>query len=69
MWIFVEGAGKVIIDDEVRSVGRGDFVYISPGKKHSVKAFTELHIIEVQVGDELSEDDIERFDLDWNDID
>lgn len=69
MWSFVEGAGIVIIDDEVRSVGRGDFVYISPGKKHAVKAFTDLHIIEVQVGDELSEDDIERFDLDWNDID
>ena len=69
MWIFVEGAGIVIIDDEVRSVGRGDFVYISPGKKHTVKALTDLHIIEVQVGDELSEDDIERFDLDWNDID
>lgn len=69
MWIFVKGAGIVIIVDEVRSVGRGDYVCISPGEKHAVKAYTDLHIIEVQIGDELSEDDIERFDLNWNDID
>ena len=29
------------------------------------KAIIELHIIEVQIGDELTEDDIERMDWDW----
>jgi len=34
--------------------------------KHAIKAVGgELHIIEVQIGDELSEDDIERLDWDW----
>lgn len=37
----------------------------SAWKKHAVKAVTELHIIEVQVGDELTEDDIERLEWDW----
>lgn len=69
MWIIVEGTGKLILDGEIRSVGRGDFVYISPETKHAVKARSDLHIIEVQVGDELSENDIKRFDLNWNDID
>lgn len=31
------------------------------------KAIDELHIIEVQIGDELVEEDIERFEWDWND--
>ena len=32
-----------------------------------IKAIDELHIIEVQIGDELIEEDIERFEWDWND--
>ena len=28
----------------------------------------ELHIIEVQIGDELIEEDIERFDFEWDKV-
>ena len=38
-------------------------------KRHtsnSIRAKTELHIIEVQVGDELTEEDIERMEWDWD---
>ena len=65
MWTFVDGTGKLILDGKITSVGRGDTAYISPGMKHAIKADTELHIIEVQVGDELTEEDIERLDWDW----
>ena len=65
MWTFVDGAGKLILDGTITPVGRGDTAYIKPGTKHAIKAETELHIIEVQVGDELTEEDIERLDWDW----
>ncbi|MCR4658416.1 MAG: cupin domain-containing protein, partial [Lachnospiraceae bacterium] len=68
IWSFVDGTGKIIIDNSVKPVARGDMAYIQPGTKHAVKADTELHIIEVQVGDELTEEDIERLEWDWNNI-
>jgi len=66
MWTFVEGTGKLILDGVVTAVGRGDTACIRAGTKHAIKADTELHIIEVQIGDELTEEDIERLDWDWN---
>lgn len=69
MWTFVDGTGKLILEDEVKPISRGDFAYIKPGMKHAIKADTELHIIEVQVGDELTEEDIERLEWDWESVD
>ena len=65
MWAIISGTGKLIIDGAVKSVGVGDTAYIKPGTKHAIKADSELHIIEVQIGDELTEEDIERLDWDW----
>lgn len=66
VWTFTEGTGELIIDDAIRSVKRGDVAVIKAGTKHAVKALTELHIIEVQIGDELVEEDIERLEWDWD---
>ena len=66
VWTFTEGAGELILDGEVKEVHRGDVAEIKPGTKHAIKAIDgELRIIEVQIGDELTEDDIERLDWDW----
>lgn len=69
IWTFVEGSGKLILDGVVTNVSRGEMAFIKPGTKHAIKADTELHIIEVQVGDELTEEDIERLEWDWNSVD
>lgn len=66
MWTIVDGTGKLILDDVITQIGRGDTAYIKAGMKHAIKADTELHIIEIQVGDELTEEDIERLEWDWN---
>lgn len=63
IWIIVDGTGDVMIDGHVRNVKRGDAVFITKGTKHSIKATTDLHFIEVQIGEELSEDDIERMKI------
>ncbi len=65
VWTFTEGIGELILDDIVKEVHRGDVAIITPGMKHAIKGVSELHIIEVQIGDELTEDDIERLDWDW----
>ena len=63
---FTEGTGELILDDKVTRVNRGDVAVIKAGMKHAIKAVEgELHIIEVQIGDELVEEDIERIDWDW----
>lgn len=66
IWTFIEGEGEVVIDGKVRKVIRGDNLVIPAGIKHAVKASDkELHIIEVQVGENLAEEDIEKFDWSW----
>ena len=65
IWTFTEGIGELILDGKVKKVQRGDVAVIKEGTKHAIKGVTELHIIEVQVGDELTEDDIERLDWNW----
>lgn len=65
VWTFVEGTGILVIDGETREVQQGDVVYIRKGQKHAVKAVTDLHFVEVQIGDILEEKDIERFEWNW----
>ena len=65
VWTFVDGEGMLVLDDEVTKIGRGDTVCIRKGMKHAVKAVTDLLFIEVQSGDLLVEEDIERFDWNW----
>jgi hypothetical protein len=41
---------------------------IAPEMKHAIQDITEIHIAEVQIGDELTEEDIERLDWNWTNI-
>lgn len=65
IWTIVEGTGTLMLDGHTRNVRRGDVAYITAGMKHALCAVTDLHMIEVQIGDELTETDIIRHDLDW----
>lgn len=65
IWTVVDGEGKLLIDGEVKTVKRGDVAYIVAGQKHALYATKDLHFIEVQIGKELIEDDIERFEWEW----
>lgn len=66
IWTFVDGEGLLVIDGKTIHVTRGDVYSIKKEQHHAVKAITPLQIIEVQVGNPLIEEDIERFDWDWN---
>ena len=60
MWTIIAGKGSVVLNDTTKEVNVGDVIYIKKGDWHSLKAVKDLHFIEVQIGDEVSEYDIER---------
>ena len=60
VWTFIDGEGELVLDGIRSIVGRGDTVTIKKGVKHAVKALSDLTFIEVQSGDLLVEEDIER---------
>lgn len=70
IWTFTEGYGDLIIDGTITRIKRGDVVTIMAGTKHAIKAGDdiELHITEVQLGDELTEEDIERLGWNWDEM-
>ena len=59
-WTFVEGEGIFVLDGYEQRVKAGDTVVIPVEHWHAVKALTELTFIEVQSGNPLVEEDIER---------
>lgn len=63
IWTIVDGTGDLLIDGHVRNVRRGDVAYITKGQKHAIRAITDLHFVEVQIGEELVESDVMH--LEW----
>ena len=64
-WTFVQGEGIFVLDGVEQYVKAGDTVHIPVEHYHAIKALTELTFIEVQCGNPLIEEDIERFEWDW----
>ena len=55
-----------MLDGVQKRVSRGDVLVIKKEYFHAIKALSDLTFIEVQTGNPLIEEDIERFDWDWN---
>ena len=66
VWTIVSGNGEVVVDGVCTPVASGDVITIEIGQKHSVRANSELQIVETQIGVQLIEEDIERFGNYWN---
>lgn len=65
-WTFVQGEGLFVLNGVEQYVKAGDTVHIPVEHYHAIKALTELTFIEVQCGNPLIEEDIERFEWDWS---
>lgn len=63
-WVVVSGTATVVRDGETITVAKNESAYIPIGVKHRLenRGKIPLQLIEVQVGEYLEEDDIERFD-------
>lgn len=63
VWNVIAGSGTVIIDGMKQSVQTGDVVTMQAGCRHTIIAETELKVIEVQLGKEISIHDKHKFQL------
>lgn len=66
-WTFTQGEGIFVMNGVEQRVKAGETVHIPVGHYHAIKAITELTFIEVQCGNPLIEEDIERFEYTWID--
>jgi len=68
VWVVIKGEATVTVDEKVLTLKVNDSVYIATGSKHRLenKLDKPLHIIEVQTGSYFGEDDIERYEDDYD---
>ncbi|MGM9539901.1 sugar phosphate nucleotidyltransferase, partial [Anaerovibrio sp.] len=60
VWVVTCGHGRALIDGEVRNIRAGDVLSMPAGCCHTVFADTELKLVEVQLGEEISVSDKEK---------
>lgn len=57
VWVVISGEGETVIDGVRKSIHIGDVIKMTSGCRHTVSAITELRLIEVQIGKEISVSD------------
>ena len=63
VWVVISGTGRTVVDGVERPVHVGDVVQMQAGCRHTVLADSELQLIEVQLGKEISVHDKQKFPL------
>lgn len=63
IWTVISGEGRTIVDGMEQHISAGDVVTMQAGCRHTIIADTELHVIEIQLGKEISVDDKHKFEL------
>ncbi len=61
VWTIISGRGKTIVDGMEQPVKAGDVITMAAGCKHTIVAKTELQLIEVQLGTDISVSDKHKF--------
>lgn len=65
VWVVISGTGKTIVDGMEQNVKAGDVITMSAGCRHTVIAESELKLVEVQLGKEISVQDKQKFQLEY----
>ncbi|MEC0304270.1 sugar phosphate nucleotidyltransferase [Terribacillus saccharophilus] len=68
VWTIVKGVGELVLDDQIIRIKAGDVIHLPAGKKHGVKAISELEFIEVQTGPGIDVQDINRITFEWEEV-
>lgn len=70
-WVVTEGEAVICCDGVINKLGVGESVLIPRGSLHRLSNEGEapLSLIEIQMGDYLSEEDIERYKDDYGRVD
>ena len=65
VWTVMSGTGRVIVDGMEHPVVPGDVVTMQAGCRHTIIAETELKVLEVQIGEEISVHDKHKYELEY----
>ncbi len=65
VWVVIAGRGRTVVDGFEQAVKAGDVITMSAGCRHTVFADTELKLIEVQLGEEISVKDKQKYQLEY----
>lgn len=63
VWTIIAGEGRTIVDGMEQKVAVGDVVTMAAGCRHTIIADTELQLIEVQLGKEITVHDKQKYEL------
>lgn len=63
VWVVIMGEGRTVVDGIEQPVKMGDVITMKAGSCHTVMADTELKLIEVQLGEEISVHDKQKHAL------
>lgn len=63
VWVVISGTGRTMVDGMVQEVKAGDVVTMQAGCRHTVIAVSELKLVEVQLGEEISVHDKQKYVL------
>lgn len=61
VWTIISGTGRTIVDGMEQSVKAGDVITMQAGCRHTIIADTELQLIEIQLGKEISVQDKKKY--------
>lgn len=61
VWVVIAGEGETVVDGMRQSIRTGDVITMAAGCRHTVSATTELRLIEVQLGKEISVTDKKKY--------
>jgi mannose-1-phosphate guanylyltransferase len=61
VWTIISGTGRTIVDGMEQSVKAGDVITMQAGCRHTIIADTELQLIEIQLGKEISVHDKKKY--------
>ena len=63
VWVVISGTGHTVVDGMEQEVSTGDVITMQAGCRHTIFADTELKLIEVQLGKEISVHDKQKYAL------
>ena len=63
VWVILNGNGRTVVDGMEQPVSGGDVITMEAGCRHTIIADSDLTIIEVQRGKDITTKDKKKFDL------
>ena len=63
VWTVISGTGKAYVDGMNQKLKTGDVVTIAAGCKHMIEAYTDLTMIEVQLGENIHVSDKKKYEV------